>query len=252
MRWFLRLIGPSVSGGRNRSNLGTFYDQKIIEKDEDGKSDAEYFYAVAGLVRKALPPASAPDLWVSDQERKEAKELLSEIPGEGPLVLIHPGCDRETRRWFPQRFAAVALQLCDRRHARIAIVGGQRDWPIAVEVEQLARPGRVRALPYLRSIGVLAAMIEQADLLISNNSMAMHVAGATKIPCIAICASGDVARDRPPWRRDRMELLWKPLECSPCYYRRCPRQYYMECMEHISVEEVVETSEKFLMRSALA
>ncbi|OGQ01348.1 MAG: hypothetical protein A2Z51_02925 [Deltaproteobacteria bacterium RBG_19FT_COMBO_52_11] len=66
----------------------------------------------------------------------------------------------------------------------------------------------------------------------------MHLAAAVKAPLIALF--GPTA----PWRTGPYGnghlILRKELACSPCFKKNCPT---MECMNSLTVEEVLEAAE---------
>ncbi|MBU2614482.1 MAG: hypothetical protein KKG87_02840, partial [Elusimicrobia bacterium] len=96
-------------------------------------------------------------------------------------------------------------------------------------------------------IGQLINLVSRANLLLTTNSAAMHIAGIEGIPFVAVAGSGDPWRDVPSGNEDKMKLLWKKIKCNPCYYWECPKKAYMHCMKIITPEEVIKEAEKFMV-----
>jgi len=91
----------------------------------------------------------------------------------------------------------------------------------------------------------LAALYERANLVITIDSGPMHLAAAMGTPVVALF--GPTA----PWRTGPFgpehTVLRVELACSPCLKRQC--RYNHECMEQLTVDQVVEAAQKVLNRN---
>jgi ADP-heptose:LPS heptosyltransferase len=89
---------------------------------------------------------------------------------------------------------------------------------------------------------VLAALYERASLVVTIDSGPMHLAAAMGTPVVALF--GPTA----PWRTGPFgaehRVLRVEMACSPCLKRTC--RYNHECMEQLSVDQVVEAAAKVL------
>ena len=89
---------------------------------------------------------------------------------------------------------------------------------------------------------MLAAVLDQCKLLITNDTGPMHVAAAVGTPTVALFGSTS-----PTWTRPfglGHEVIYKAVECSPCYQKTCPIGYI--CLNRITVDEVLRTVQKKL------
>jgi heptosyltransferase-2 len=161
-----------------------------------------------------------------------------------PAVGINPGAAYgSAKRWPPERFADVAAALSDRYE--IAIFGSAREADMASEIVSLLEKRGVRNCQNLAgrtSIATLTAMIAGLDLIITNDSGPMHIAGALGIPIVAIFGSTNHIQTRP-WRHDRTAIVRHDLPCAPCMRRTCPLEHHA-CMEDIGPEEVIDAARK--------
>ena len=102
-------------------------------------------------------------------------------------------------------------------------------------------PDRVLNLAGKTNLGELAALFSLADLVITPDTGPMHLAAAVKAPLIALF--GPTA----PWRTgpygNGHAVLRKELPCSPCFRKKCPTG---ECLDQITVEEVLKAAEEKL------
>ncbi len=277
MRRFMRMIGPKITAGRNTSGLGGFYSLKAEEAGSDGKSHAEYFMravsllihltdlpallsinpertilksedrGVEGLIEQPQTPGRL-ELWTAPEEEKQSAQLLS-CAGGRPVVFIHPGSDRATRCWMPEYFADVIYRLQKKYSAMIVVGIGKNDRQLLPAVASRIYDRQLFKTTEGMSLLSVAAVIKMSRLVICNNSMAMHMSAAAGTPAVVICASGDILRDRPFSNTEKIKMIWKPLECSPCYYWNCPKREYMKCMKQITVDEVFAEAEKMLAES---
>ena len=75
--------------------------------------------------------------------------------------------------------------------------------------------------------------MQRCDVLVTGDTMALHVAIALDVPCVVLFG--------PTCQQEidlygRGEKLRTSLPCSPCYARRCNES--PNCMDDISVERV--------------
>ena len=151
-----------------------------------------------------------------------------------PFVCVHPGAQLASRRWPPERFAAVADALAARGF-RVLLTGGPQEAALTAEVaRQMHHPAL--DLAGRTELFTLGALLERARLLVSNDTGVMHVATALGTPSVAISSGADVAR-WAPLDAARHPVLWHAVACRPCAHRVCPTGH--ECALGVGVEAVV-------------
>ena len=159
------------------------------------------------------------------------------------LVLVHPGAQLPSRRWPPERFAAVADELAADGW-QIAVTG------TAGEVELTARvvgamTQPARHLAGETSLGALAALVAHARLVVCNDTGLSHVAAAMHTRSVVV-ASGSDTRRWAPLDRDRHRVLADWPACRPCMFRDCP--YGHSCALNVGIAQVVEQARAQLER----
>jgi ADP-heptose:LPS heptosyltransferase len=114
------------------------------------------------------------------------------------------------------------------------IIGGSSE---AAEAAAMAAGAGAAALSAAGALSIRgsAALIEGSALVVSTDSGPMHIAGALKIPTIALFGPDDAVRTGPLNPGD--VVIQKELECVPCREKEC-RLPTVECMESITAEEV--------------
>lgn len=86
------------------------------------------------------------------------------------------------------------------------------------------------------TIKELLAEIASCEYFISNDSGSMHLAAALGVPTLAIFGPTDETKTSI-WDATPNIVLKKPVPCSPCKHRICPKPIH-ECMENITPHDV--------------
>lgn len=203
------------------------------------------------LVRALAGDAAAsfrPELFypVSAEDARFAAEMDSCWPGDGPLVVVHPGSGAPVKLWTPQGFAAVADGLTERRQARVVVTGGPGE-------EALVRAVAHSCIhnPYILmgvSLGRMAALLSRARLAVGLDSGIMHLAVAVGTPSVHLY--GPVARTAfGPWGlAERHAVITSDLPCIPCNRLDYPPRELSKhpCVRDIPASKVLEAAERLL------
>jgi len=163
------------------------------------------------------------------------------VDPERLLVVVHPGCSMPARTYEWQRFAAVADLLIEQMGAQVVLTGATDEVPLVERIRsRMAHP----ALSWAgqSSVGELAALIEMADLVVTNNTGPAHIAAAVKTPLVDLFAWTNPPEQWRPWRVPQ-RLLNRPVPCRLCYQRICP--YDQSCLD-VSPAQVVEAASSLL------
>jgi len=94
----------------------------------------------------------------------------------------------------------------------------------------------------------VAALLLHSTALLSNDGGLMHLANALGVKTVSIFGPVD-EKVYGPYRRDiPLEIVFESVPCRPCYQRfyfpPCP--YERRCLDHLSVEKVVEAAGRVL------
>ncbi|TAJ08944.1 MAG: putative lipopolysaccharide heptosyltransferase III [Nitrospirae bacterium] len=183
------------------------------------------------------PKASQPRLYTSLEDDERAARLLEEagLAGAGgPLVMFQPGARYWFKAWPAERFAALAERLSESFGCRVVIGGSESERPLAEEVRRLARStptvlaGRTPLLTY-------ASVLKRCRLFVGNDNGPMHMAAALGVPVVALFGPSNPDEWGP--RGPEVRVLYKGLDCRPCFHPTCERGEE-SCMKRISVDEV--------------
>lgn len=164
---------------------------------------------------------------VPDEARLHAQALLAKagIPPGAPYILLCPWTTCPARTYT--RFGDVGRLLHRELGLPLVITGAQRHRDAA---DSLAAEigGGVISLVGQTSLGDLAALVEGARLVLTNNSAPMHLADATRTPQVVLFAGTELEEQWAP-RNGPARLLRRPTDCHPCYRFTCSRD--LACLD---------------------
>jgi Family of unknown function (DUF6098)/Glycosyltransferase family 9 (heptosyltransferase) len=153
---------------------------------------------IIGVVGAAgCPPAGFElDMPVTDDEHRTAALLIEKAGmSGGGFACVHPGASRQDRRWPAPWFARVGDHLVS-RGLPVAITGSTDEAGLVRAVARTMH-GDAIDLAGRTDLGVLAALYQQARLVVTNDTGASHVAAAARVPSIVVIASAEPDRWAP-------------------------------------------------------
>lgn len=201
-----------------------------------------YLSLLTGLGFEARSPELLLPLPSAAEEEAQAFLRSLNIDRESPLIIFHPGAAYgPSKRWPAQKYAELASLFQERNKASILIVGSKDEEECAETIVSLSRKRPIN-LVGKTTLGLLAGLIHQASLFVSNDSGPMHIANALRIPVVTIFGPTDPRQTGP--FQEPSSVIKKEVPCWPCSYRECP--YDHRCMMTIEAEEVYQISQRYL------
>lgn len=221
------LIGAREKIGFYRKKTGKLFLTKGIRKRDDLNpvKYQRYFFEKIGIKTDETL-----EIWI--EKNGEYKEFLK---GNGlkerNYVVIHPVASTEwkTKRWLPDRFAKLADILIEKGE-KIVFIGKERN-----EIEEIIKKMRNKPLNLgdETDISQLIFLIKNSKIVITTDSAPLHIGAASKVKTVGIFGPTDPKRHCPP----DVTYVYKKVECSPCYKKKCDK---MICMKKITVEDIME------------
>jgi heptosyltransferase-3 len=246
-----------TSGAKDRAGSRHFrnsyaYNLRIPDAEEilgrGGLHTVEYqFGQFKWLGLPGIEPMPT-ELQMSPEMRVKTKQKLRDagIDHDRPYAVLAPTSEFYTKRWMPDRYAALAEWLLARGF-QIVMTGAptsEQRMQLAEVQKSIKRP--VAALTSL-SIGELVALIAGSRLLVGNDSGPAHIASAVKTPLVVLFGPASSVRWRP-WSAPA-ELVQNYFPCNPCAMYKCEAFDEPECIRSISVDQVINGVEKILNES---
>lgn len=189
-----------------------------------------------------LPFARDPYILKLTESSQAARErILSAVHGSAedaprlPVVGLNTGCGAvfRTKQWTPEGWIATARDLVDRGAARVVLMGGEAETELNREIAA-AVPGIVDAGTE-NSLEDFFGIIDACDVVVTADSLGMHIAIALKKYAVALFGS---TSHQEIDLYDRGEKVITDFACSPCYLKECFKDPM--CMQAMSADRVLE------------
>lgn len=151
------------------------------------------------------------------------------------------GTKFETKRWPEEKFLELIGYLGEKLQVAIFLLGGEKEREINKNIEMKSNY-KVYNTGSDNSPLDFAGFISLMDLIVSSDSLAMHLAIALKKKVIVLFG---------PTCPQEIELysrgkkIFTGVDCSPCYKQFCPD---MKCMKSISAKKVFQEIENLIKK----
>jgi ADP-heptose:LPS heptosyltransferase len=186
------------------------------------------------------------ELYTGKDDDKFADDLfLREGFATGTVIALNPGASNPVKQWSADRFTALADALVEQLSARIIIVGGKEDMALAEAIAAAARTAKPLVMAGKTTLLQLGSILRKCDLLVSGDTGPLHLATAVGTRVVGLFGSVDPARTGPVGTGHRV-IQAKNVSCVPCRKNDCSSSIYLNCMESIAVEDVMNVVREML------
>jgi heptosyltransferase-2 len=228
------LAGIRERVGFDTSSGSPLYTRRVPYRDD--RHHAERLWRLAHPDASVDPPAELvrPRLYPGLEEVSQVDGLVDSLPDDDtPLVGLAPGSIWATKRWpgYPELARLLAP------HARLVILGGVGDAPLAAEIVQAAGPG-ARLLDAMGRLSLLASaeLVARCRVLVTNDSAPQHLASAMDTPTVAIFGPTVPDFGFGPLASRHAIVGHDALPCRPCDRHgpeSCPLGHW-KCMTEVT------------------
>jgi ADP-heptose:LPS heptosyltransferase len=225
---------PVNEGARRWWQMGL--DDRL--KRANRRTHSDLLHEVCGLTPTGAPPQLVVP---SDTRRAMSEHLAPRLAPFDRMVLLNTGGGGRwaQKRWTDTHYLEFARKVRRDEPSTAVLVAGGPD-----EAE-----GNARLLASLlpdpgildggcdKTIKEFAAMIELADLVVTADSLALHIATALSRPAVTLVGPTS------PWELDlygRGEVVSGDVACLACYRRECDQA--VTCMDLLTPEMVYAAS----------
>lgn len=188
---------------------------------------------------------------ISFEDEIQVKKLLSPLNllESDNLICINVNTGELAleRRWPKEKFIELTKKLLEKYPLKIVFIGSKSEFlyvqRIIDEINHLA----VINLAGKLSFRELSTLLKMCQLLITNDSGPLHLAAALGTPAVSFFGPETPVLYKP--LGDKHVVFFKNIDCSPCInvhsgkIVKCLKDH-SECMEEISVEEVIRGIEE--------
>ena len=200
-----------VSGAQKRLGLQRFdaaflsfcFNLPPIQEDKLLHAGEVFMRVVESLGCRKEPGKA---LRISDSDRQWAQSRMTR-----GAVVLYVDAPVPERIWPSARFAAVADVIVERYGVPVVVVAGPQGHSLIEAVNQASQDAAKLQCFTGITISQLAAIIDMATLLISNDTGPMHLGPALGVPTLGIFSVGFPEHFRPRGARDRY-LRGNPID----------------------------------------
>jgi len=170
------------------------------------------------------------------------------------VIGIFPGgCDNPAekvfaRRWPVQKYAQLADILIRELSAKVIVLGDNKDEGIISQMLSLMKEKAINGCN-IGNLNTFGHLLKRCSLLITNDSLPMHLALSLNIPTVALFGPSN-SKALTPINCTSLIVIQSHLECSPCYWKErfpgCKKYSSPKCMDAISTSEVLGAIKKLL------
>jgi heptosyltransferase-2 len=227
---------------------------RAVRRSGRSQHQGAYYQSLVRALGVATGPLE-PRIDVPVAATTAARALLTARGWDGvrPLMVIAPGAAYGTaKRWLPANFVRLVETWSRDGGLQCVMVGSPADretthW-IAARVDTATRALTID-LAGVTSLETLAAVLSLAAVCVSNDSGAMHLAGAAGVPLAALFGPTREYETAPLTRQGgRADVLIHPVWCRPCMLRECPIDH--RCMRGLRPEQVSASVARLLNPAA--
>ncbi len=240
------LTGAKYRAGFNFRGRKYFYNLRF-QPDVPPKYNVYYHMDLLKLA--GIPEdGEHTDFFTDAGDEKYADDFLNSIgvkPGM-KLIGLNPMGSWVTKRWPPEKFASLAVEIQKEfPGCRVIIIWGPGEKPLAGQILGMIGQGKKDVFMAPETgIKQLGALIKKFDLLVTNDGAPKHIAVAVGTPTVTVYGPTNFLSWGPANNPAHAEAH-SPLDCAPCDRMACADKG-IECMQKISVSEVLEKTKKLL------
>ncbi len=163
------------------------------------------------------------------------------------FAVLFPGASWDKKKWPLERFGIVGKHLQEKHGLHVVLLGGIDDQLDANRIARCLDPARTVNYAGQTSFEEMTHLLQQAKLVVSNDTSAVHAAAACKVPCVAILGGGHFGRFLPYPLRLADDLLlplaaYSKMACYSCSWN-CVKPFQdgaVACVAQISTNRVVK------------
>ena len=220
---------------------------RAIPKSRGKTHQAAYYQALTTALGIAAGPPFA-GVWPDVDRVRGSCCARSGLDPDEPFVVFAPGAAYgRAKQWLPERFAQLAELIINDRGWTVMMVGSKADRPACADIAARLpgtgnRMNRLIDLSGKTDLPTLAGVLSRARAVVSNDSGAMHLAGAVGARVVAIFGATNEARTAPlrvaAPSAPAPRIVTHDVFCRPCMLRECPIDH--RCMRGISARAVFD------------
>ena len=231
--WFgMGILRPKAQGGLLKANE---------LKKQNQASHPEIFYRMLDLPL----PIHRPQIGIHSEERQKALLWMKEKDQNiQSWVGLNTGASSrwEFKSWGLESTVELAQKIVQTApNTGVVILGGSEETKRNQQIATQAQSKRVFLGPTDWSLREFSALVENCKVLVTSDSLALHIGLAFSIPIVSFFGPTSAAEID---LYDKGQKILTPLACHCCYLKTCDIRPH--CMQSISVDDIYRATAEFL------
>ncbi len=227
--WFANI--PRRTGYRGEMRFGLINDMRPRPSFLD-QTVKRFCWLGQEADETQLAPMADPSLQVDEDNQQRLFDQLKLDPVR-PSVALLPGAEYGPAKQWPVQYYRRLAQRLSEAGKQVWVLGSEKEISLG---DAIADGSGAYNLCGHTSIVDAVDLLAAAEVAVSNDSGLMHVAAAVNTHVVAIYGSSS-PKFTPPLTQAR-DIVWRELECSPCFKRQCPLKH-LDCLNGINPEQVL-------------
>ncbi len=184
---------------------------------------------------------------IPDSAQKNVEQILkSKGIISGKFILVHSVSRWLFKCWPSQLFAKLIAQLHEQGY-QIVVTASSNLEELKIVNEILVK---IPSVPVCNlggklSLKDLGELIRVAKLLVTVDSMPLHLASTLKTPVVALFGPTS-EKTWGPWQHPESTVLMQDFSCRPCYRPGCAGSGRSDCLDTLSYDTVFEAVQEWL------
>lgn len=186
------------------------------------------------------PADRALHLTINENEKQKVASLLKEFKlVNSQFVVIHAMSRYEHKNWPSKKWAEL-IEGLQEKGVKVVLSGGPCEGQKRISNEILAflrSQEGVYNFCGKTSLKGLAALINESRLLVTVDSVPLHISSALKKPVVALFGPS-IEHKWGPYRNCQARVVAMNLPCRSCNLEGCGNSWISDCMQHLSSDKV--------------
>jgi ADP-heptose:LPS heptosyltransferase len=213
-------------------------------KKQNRKTYQQIMYEICGLPLPTVPPS----LHLNDNHQSLVQDLRAQpsLRNASHILGLNTGGGGrwQFKKWTLEGYIDC-INLVKAQHPGVGILllGGPEEVDLNARIIKAVN-GKVVDGGCHNSLLQFAALVQAVDVLLTSDSLAMHIGVALAKPTVVLVGPTS------PWELDVFGnggILHSGIECLSCYLSRCDKK--VNCMNTLSPDYVVAKINEFLPRA---
>ena len=155
--------------------------------------------------------------------------------------VIVPGASWSGREWESYKSAECADYIDQKYNRTIVLVGSIEEQYKYDEIKRIAKTNNIINCIGKTNLLDMIEIIRNADLLITNETSAIHMASLTNTKTICVFGGGHFGRFVPNYNKINIKWVYKKMECFGCNWKciyDIENGHTMPCISNIKSTEI--------------